>query len=113
MAVQRPLVIVGGETARLPTGDTLPAAVTQVETNLGSIPRQSGQFTITDANISPASLVMVTQAGGPYTGKGTLADEAEMDQVQCAPSPSNGSATVYWGSQYKVVGNFKFNYMVG
>jgi len=89
------------------------ASLSQVEVSLGSVPLRSGKFTITDATITAASKVIVTQAGGPYTGKGTRGDEAEMDQVTCAATPATGSATVYWQARYRVARNFKFNYTVG
>jgi hypothetical protein len=41
--------------------------------------------------------VLVWQAPGPYTGKGTRADEAEMQPVQVVSvSPAAGSASVIW-----------------
>lgn len=85
-----------------PPGPTGPAGVggggtwTIVETDVGSTPRSSGRFTITDAAISPTSKVIIQQAPGPYTGKGTLADEASMDPLWCVAVPGSGSAVVHW-----------------
>jgi hypothetical protein len=87
-------------------------SLTQVEVDLGSTPRRSGRFTITDAAIASTSKVICVQAGGPYTGKGTLGDEAEMDHVDVAVTPATGTATAYWVSSTFVRGNFKFNYQV-
>jgi len=87
--------------------------LTSVEVDLGSTARRSGQFTITDAAISGTTKIIVLQAGGPYTGKGTLGDEAEMDALVCAATPGSGSATVYWNSATRVKGNVKFHYVVG
>jgi hypothetical protein len=84
----------------------------QTEVDLGSTPAYSGKFTITDATITATGKVVAIQAGGPYTGKGTLGDEAEMDTVSVAVTPAAGSATAYWRSQTAVRGNFKFNYQV-
>jgi len=40
---------------------------------------------------------MAWQAPGPYTGKGTLADEAAMQPVRVvAVLPADGSCTVWW-----------------
>lgn len=40
---------------------------------------------------------MAWQAPGPYTGKGTLADEAAMQPVRVvAVLPAEGSCTVWW-----------------
>lgn len=67
---------------------------TEVEVNLGSTPSWRGQFTITDAAISASSKVIVVQAPGPYTGKGTRADEADMIRLNCYAIPGSGSAAV-------------------
>jgi hypothetical protein len=73
------------------------ASATTVELNLGSTPVWRGKFTITDAAISATSKVQCWQAPGPYTGKGTRADEAEMQPIQViAVAPATGSAVVYW-----------------
>ena len=67
-----------------------------MEVNLGS-PKFAWRFTITDAGISTTSKVLCWQAHGPYTGKGTRADEAEMQPVQViAVEPGAGSAVVKW-----------------
>lgn len=73
------------------------ASGTTVEVDLGSTPRTSGRFTITDAAIAGTSKVMAWQAPGPYTGKGTLADEAAMQPVSViAVVPASGSCVVHW-----------------
>ena len=75
---------------------TASAAATTIEQDLGAA-ACSGKFTITDASISPSSKVLVWQAPGPYTNKGTLADEAAMQPVQViAVEPGTGSAVVHW-----------------
>lgn len=62
-----------------------------------------GKFTITDAGISGTSKVLCCQAPGPYTGKGTQADEAEMAPVRVlAVEPGTGSAVVKWSAQSHV-----------
>lgn len=89
---------------------TIPGAAgaswTTVEANLGSSATWRGTFTITDASISSTSKVIVLQAPGPYTGKGTRADEAEMDQITCIAFPGTGSATVYWRTQTMLATTF-------
>ena len=73
------------------------ASATTVEANLGATWATEGRFTITDAAITGTSKVLCWQAPGPYTGKGTRADEAAMQPVQVvAVEPATGSATVYW-----------------
>ena len=71
---------------------------TTVEANLGGIGSESwrGRFTLTDATITPSSKVVIMHAPGPYTGKGTRADESEMDPLWCVAEPGSGQATVYW-----------------
>lgn len=84
--------VVGGS----PSGS---ASATTIERDLGATGAWTGTFTITDAAITGTSKVIVTQAPGPYTGKGTRADEAEMDTVTCIAYPASGSATVRWRVQ--------------
>lgn len=93
-----PLMIPG------PKGDTGAAgggggggSATTVEVNLAATATWRGSFTITDAAITGTSKVLCWQAPGPYTGKGTRADEAELQPVKVtAVTPAAGSATVYW-----------------
>ncbi len=83
-----------------------------VEEYLGEDVR-SGHFTIDDADIASGDLIMIQQAPGPYTNKGTLADEAEMDSIEVrAMCDRDGFATAYWTSTGAVRGNFKFNYRI-
>lgn len=72
------------------------ASWTVYEADLGATPVNCGRFTITDAAITASSKVVVMQAPGPYTGKGTEADEAEMDPITCIAYPASGSAVVAW-----------------
>lgn len=107
-------------------------SVTEVEVDLGSTPAWRGTFTITDAGIDGTSKLSVWQAPGPYTDKGTRADECEMDWIQCHAVPAAGSATVHWRSVQgfsgdqgenapprravvvgRVRGNVKFHYAIG
>ncbi len=88
-----------------PTGPQGPAgsggggSATTVEVDLGSTATWRGKFTITDASIGASSKVLCWQAPGPYTGKGTLADEAELAPVQViAVEPAAGSAIVKWAT---------------
>jgi len=76
---------------------TATVSAATVEKDLGSTPVFRGQFTITDAAIGASSKVLCWQAPGPYTGKGTRADEAEMQPVHViSTEPSAGSAIVKW-----------------
>lgn len=85
----------GDQTWAAPSAGAVSA--TTVEVDLGSTLKFSGKFTITDASISSTSKVLCWQAPGPYTGKGTRADEAERQPVQIvAVEPASGSAVVKW-----------------
>lgn len=88
-------------------------ALSEVEVNLGG-PRRTGRFTIAGTGMVAGKPVLITQAVGPYTGKGTRADEAEMDHVSATGSVTSETViTAYWQSHSPVRGNFKFNYVVG
>ena len=86
-----------------------------VEKDLGSSPRRSGKFTITGlTGLTTNKPVSIMQAVGPYTGKGTLMDEAEMDGLTVSGVVTSATEiTAYWNAATRVKGNFKFNYFVG
>lgn len=102
-------------------GDTLTVAssgaaptIPSVEVDLGSTPRRSGKFSISTTGLTANKPVFVMQGNGPYTGKGTLADEAEMDGlIVSGRATSTTNIDCYWKSGTMVKGNFKFNYMAG
>lgn len=72
-------------------------SATTVEVDFGSTAKFAGKFTITDAGISGTSKILCWQAPGPYTGKGTRSDEAEMQPVSViAVEPGSGTAVVKW-----------------
>jgi hypothetical protein len=78
-------------------------SATTVEVNVGATPISRGKFIITDAGITGTSKVIVAQAPGPYTGKGTRADEAEMDPLWCVAEPGAGQAIVYWATLHQII----------
>lgn len=86
-----------------PPGSSGGGSATIVEVDLGSTLVARGKFTIVDALILASSKVLCWKAPGPYTGKGTRADEAEMDplNVVCV-YPATGSAVVVWESALAV-----------
>lgn len=87
---------------------------TEVEQSVGSVPRLAGKFTIAGSGLTIGKPVIISQAVGPYTGKGTRADEAEMDGlIVKAAVTAVDTITAYWNSATFVKGNFKFNYLVG
>jgi hypothetical protein len=80
-------------------------SATTVEVNLGATAVWRGQFTITDAAITAIKKVLCWQAPGPYTGKGTRADEAEVQPVNViAVNPAAGTAAVFWQTPPYVTG---------
>jgi len=100
------------------TAPTAEAAVTfiSVEVSLGSAPdaRRAGSFTITSSGLVTDKPVYIQQANGPYTGKGTRQDEAEMDQLTVTGKVLNATTIqCYWQSQYRTRGNYVFSYLVG
>ena len=99
-----------------PAGAAGSVTYTTVEVSLGAAPtaRRSGHFDITTAGLTSGKPVHVLQAHGPYTGKGTLADEAEMDSINCSGKTiSTTVIRVYWEANHRVRGNYKFDYLVG
>lgn len=87
---------------------------TQYEADLGSVPASNGSFTIAGTGLTVGKPVLIAQAATAYTGKGTYADEIEMDQITASGYVQNSTTIVcHWGSSTRVNGNVKFNYLVG
>lgn len=85
-----------------------------VEKDLGTVPLMSGSFTITGlSGQTIGKPVIISQAVGPYTSKGTRADEAEMDGIVAkGVITASSAATCYWNSSTFVKGNVKFDYII-
>lgn len=78
------------------TGGGGSISATTIEVDLGPAHWQ-GEFTVVDAAIGPTSKVLAWQAPGPYTGKGTLADEGVLQPVKVTIVEAlAGSARFYW-----------------
>lgn len=90
---------------------------TQAEVSLGAAPnaRRSGKVQITGlSGLTIGKPVMVSQAAVAPTGKGTRADESEMDDLDIAAIVSSATTIdLYWKSDRRVRGNYKLNYLVG
>lgn len=84
----------------------------EIEVQLAAVPARSGRFIINGVGFTPGAPAHVLQSSGPYTGKGTRTDEAEMDGISVRAQVSN-STTIesFWSSQSPVVGNFTFAYL--
>lgn len=121
MTARRPLVLVSGVPAELPTTDSLlgvsasQPTIYEFEQDLGSAWRTSGSFSILPTGSpSAGQKVFIQTSPGPYTGKGTLADEFEMDTVTISAVIIDfETMTCYWRSDSPVRGNFKFRYFYG
>ena len=84
-----------------------------VEVDLGATPAKGGTFTIAGTGFVPGNPVQIFQAAGPYTGKGTMLDEAEMDYVGFTGSIlSSTSIRVFWSSTTFVKGNVRLTYVL-
>lgn len=89
-------------------------SVGTAEVDLGPAARRSGSFSISGSGLAPGSPVLIQKAVGPYTGKGTRADEAEMDAITASGVVEAPTLIrVYWQASGPVRGNVKFNYMIG
>lgn len=89
------------------------ATVVEVEINIGSNPVRCGRFVITSTGLTVGKPVIINQASGPYTGKGTLADEAECDSLTVQGKIISATEIeCFWGSISIVRDNFKFNYFI-
>lgn len=87
--------------------------ITTTEVDLGSTPKRSGRFEIPGTGMTIGAPVSIQQASGPYTGKGTRTDEAEMDHVLVVGKAiADDLIECFWTSRHKVRGNFKFDYFV-
>lgn len=103
----------GDNTWATPAGGGGSFALTTVEVSLGTTPKRSGKFNITSSGLTSGKAVLITQANGPYTDKGTRADEAEMDMViVTGKTTSTTNIECYWNSRWRVWKNFKFDYIV-
>ena len=125
MAAQIPLKLSGGRLKQFASGDTISTTIapgsggtpsfTTTEVSLGAAPfaRRSGHFTIAGSGLTINKPVVIKQAVGPYTGKGTRFDEAEMDAVEVTGKVRDATTIdVYWASRYRVRGNYKWDYLV-
>ena len=108
-----PQGIAGAQGAQGPQGPAgSSSSATLVEIDLGPQPARSGRFVIGGlAGLTVGSRARVEQALGPYTAKGTLADEYEMDLLTASGSvTATTDLSVTWVSAAPVRGNFKFLY---
>jgi hypothetical protein len=70
--------------------------VTTIEVDLGRTPLSRGTFTVTDAGVTSTTKIMIWQAMSSLTGKGSLADENEMDTLLLKATAGTGNFKVNW-----------------
>lgn len=88
--------------------------LTNIEKDLGAVALKTGSFTVTSTGLTTGKPVVVTQAVGPYTGKGSREDECEMDEIRAFGVVTNATTiTVYFSTDSFIKGNIKFNYIIG
>lgn len=95
--------------------DTIMGApqLTTVEIDIGNSPLYSGSFDISGSGFNVGRTVIVNQACGPYTGKGDLPDETEMDLIGVAGYVLDSSTIrCYWTSSQPIASKIKFNYQL-
>lgn len=99
--------------------ETSPASVTAstaapmslVDVDLGNT-ADSGRFTISGSGFDVTKRVVINAAPGPYTSKGSMTDEAEMDAITVIGSVLNSSTIeCFWHAiPGPVRGHFNFQY---
>lgn len=70
--------------------------VTTIEVDFGRNPLSRGTFTVTDAEVTSTTKIMIWQAMTPLPGKGSMADENEMDTLLLKATAGAGNFKVNW-----------------
>ena len=115
MAVRRPLVLIDGQLAVLPAGDSLPGSggggglvLSQIVLPVSTVVREEAEVVVLDAAISPSSVLMVFLVPNDDNDAGSLAD----DQMQVAATPEAGQIRFTLTGIGPFVGPFTVNYGV-
>jgi len=90
---------------------TTAAPMSLIDIDLGTS-AHSGRFTIQGANFDPSKRVVINPAPAPYSGKGSLTDEAEMDAITVLGSVLDAThLECFWHAiPGPVRGHFNFQY---
>jgi hypothetical protein len=118
VSIDRTSTLVGPTGATGATGATGPTGpsltLTVVEQDLGFPPLLGGTFDITGlSGLTPNDDVLVVQLSGPYTGKGTLADESQEPIVANGYVVDSATIRVYWSAIISPIqGKVRFGYAV-
>ena len=83
---------------------------TEIEIDFGSLPISEKTFTITDANVSPTSLLIITPSGETATGR--VGNDSEWDGLICTGLAATGSFTLSVVATGSVVDKRKINYII-
>lgn len=107
--------------------DNIPSGATEVKTLqyvVSDTLACRGKFTVSNVSVNSSSKIEIWQAFVPLNGKGSLADENEMDRLIVSAESGDEQMTVYWQTVPlstptkppkrlgKVRGSFTFNYIV-
>ena len=89
-------------------------AETVIEINVSLKAAYSGTFDIPElTGLTPGAQVSIKQAAGPYTGKGTLADESEDMVIANGYVVDESTIRVFWQAvKSPVMGFIKFIYSI-
>lgn len=100
----------GLEEVTVSTGGS--AAIKEVEIDLGASAVKDKKFTITDAEVSTTSLIMIGHSAKAATGR--QQDENEMDALFCRAAPGTGEFTLYVTVLTgRASGKYRINYLLG
>lgn len=95
-------------------GPAVPPALTTIEIDFGTNGKYSGSFTIAGVGLTVGKSVWIQQAAAAYTGKGTLTDEPEMDQIAVVGVVETTTLIrCYYQSPGRVLNKVKFTYFIG
>lgn len=99
------------ETAPGTLSATSAAPMSVADVDLGDT-ASSGRFTISGSGFDVTKRLVINVAPGPYTGKGTRADEAEMDALTVLGSVLDANTLeCFWHAiPGPVRGHFNFQY---
>jgi len=88
------------------------ATVKEVEIDLGASAIKDKKFTITDAEVSTDSLILIGHSAKAATGR--QQDENEMDALFCRAAPGTGEFTLYVTVLTgRASGKYRINYLLG
>lgn len=115
MAVRRPLVLINGQLAVLPLGDSLPGSggggglvLSQIVLPVSTVVIDEVEVVVLDAAISPASVLLAFLVPNDDNDAGSLAD----DQMQVTATPEAGQIRFTLTGLGHFVGPFTVNYGV-